>query len=217
MSIGRDWKAKNPDVYTGRMLERDAFGDPKPGKLFEQYLRQLADTRGYVTRRQAMDLVRSFTEQDPNNPEKPFAKDLRIEVCSALRLPVPAWDSVRFYSSVDTPLDTFHKTDGWLEYVDPRSDEKVVVTLDVTQRKNKGDEWMESVMDESLAYRGADELIVNPAVNHNDAHFEEQVEWYAKRVADKLKQRMTERGLRMPIPFPLQRRLSPKTEIRPSK
>ena len=48
--------------------------------------RLAADERGYVTYNKALELVRTFSQEDPTNPQKPFAKELRLAVIEALDL-----------------------------------------------------------------------------------------------------------------------------------
>jgi len=218
----RDWRPqKREGMREGRRVELDTFGAVRKTADFDYVMRQLADRRGYVTFRQAMDLVRSYTRQDPTRPEKPFAKELRQDVCEFMRLPVPAWDSVRFYTAIDTPLDRFHHTDGWIEYVDPRSGERAFVTMDVTLDPAKIHEWISATQAQE-EYFGANIVVMNPA-DQGDDYFDRQVREYAQLVASRLSARMQESGLRRPIPFPSAGRrvvdipAAGKTKNRPSR
>ena len=88
-----------------------------------------------------MQLARQFSPYDPTNPNKPFARDIRIafqdllENAKALR--EEDRDLIRFFTAVGTPLDKFHGVDGWLEYLDPKDRKRYFATFDFTKNPNK--------------------------------------------------------------------------------
>ncbi|MDO8430076.1 MAG: hypothetical protein Q7S73_01790 [bacterium] len=95
----------------------------------------------YMRFRTAMELARQFSPYDPTNPDKPFARDIRIAfqdlLESAGALKEEDRDLVRFFTAVGTPLDKFHGVDGWLEYLDPKDRKRYFATFDFTKNPNK--------------------------------------------------------------------------------
>lgn len=125
------------DYYSGRMNERDVLGEFKSTLEGVKAFRAEAGERGYITRGRAIELVRQFTKDDPTNPAKPFAKELRLAVIDELGLEDDeVMDRIRFYSAVGTPLDVFHGIDGWIEFF-PDDGFPRMVTLDVTMDPGK--------------------------------------------------------------------------------
>lgn len=91
----------NPqEFYSGRMLERDMFGDGRfmQNPAFVAKYRALARRDGYISFRDALQLVREHHPGDPTNPKKEFSRELRLAVCDALKLPEEELDRVKVYS-----------------------------------------------------------------------------------------------------------------------
>lgn len=132
--MGKFDNPKGPrDFYSGRMNEQDVFGEFKPTKEGLNAFRAEARENGYITRERAIELIRQYTKEDPTNPSKPFAKELRLAVIDQLGLEDDEdLDRIRFYSAVGTPLDVFHGVDGWIEFCS-ETGFPIMVTLDVTK------------------------------------------------------------------------------------
>jgi hypothetical protein len=126
--------------YSGTELEADIFGKPKFAKAYEEAYKKAAAERGYLPYGRAQEIIREFYPEDPTNPKKEFAKDLRLEICDRLELDEEEADCVKFYSAVGTALDRFHGVDGWFE-IDLDSEEfgtlHAEVTMDATKRPDK--------------------------------------------------------------------------------
>ncbi|MBI4437849.1 hypothetical protein HY631_02765 [Candidatus Uhrbacteria bacterium] len=125
------------DFYSGRLNERDVLGEFRGTSEYGAAFREAANERGYVTYDRAMELVRRYSSEDPLNPKKPFARELRLAVLDELGFEEDAdTDRVKFYSAVGTPLDVFHGVDAWIELVTQRG-RRHAVTLDVTMNPGK--------------------------------------------------------------------------------
>jgi hypothetical protein len=119
------------------MNERDVLGEFRPTREGVQAFRAAADERGYITHARSMELIRQFSMEDPTNPAKPFAKELRLAVIDELGLEEDAdLDRIRYYSAVGTALDHFHGVDAWMEFV-PEHGRPAVVTMDATMNPDK--------------------------------------------------------------------------------
>ena len=130
------------ESYFGRELETDIFGKPKFATEYSAALKRYArdSKNGFLPYEVAQQLIREFYLDDPTDPSKEFAKDLRLEVCERFELDDDEADAVKFYSAVGTPLDLFHGVDAWME-IDLGDDRRgrfhVEVTLDATLNASK--------------------------------------------------------------------------------
>ena len=97
------------DGYTGHLFEEEVLG----------YC--LAICRGYVTWRDALELVRK------NQPraKTPVAVSLEREISRQLGA------AVHFFTAVRSPLDVYHGVDGLFEF------HGVMVTIDLTMNSHK--------------------------------------------------------------------------------
>ncbi len=180
----------SPDIsrgYTGRMHETDLFGslkiDPNARKRYEQLYERFKQPDGYVNYNRSMDLVRrSYPEGEEVNPDKEFAKDLRLEVLDIFEIPDDQADSIRFFSAVGTPLDVFHGVDAWIEVSDPDQG-RVEVTLDASLKPDKVQEGYKA------------DVIVGDIPDPSDPDYLKKVEEYAQIIADILAQRIYERHI----------------------
>lgn len=94
----------------------------------------------YLTFNHALDVARRFQTDDPLNPQKELARDLRLEVADMLDLTDEAdLERIRFYSSADTPLDWYHGTDCFMEYAD-KNGKTHLFRFDLTENPQKTDE-----------------------------------------------------------------------------
>ncbi len=166
------------EFYSGRMNEADVFGRFRPTPEFAAAFRAKAKENGYVGYEAALDLVRQYGQQDPLNPDKPFANELRQAVIEALELETEQeMDRVRFYSAIGTPADKWHGIDGWIEYQTPQG-RKIIVTVDVTQNPNK-DVWKADVIIPG---------VTNPS--ENEDRFIKEAEQYGKEVVSHIEERL---------------------------
>jgi len=115
-------------------LERDVFGTFNQTKEFKEAFQELATDTGYAPYEQAMSIIREHYPGDPENPEKEFANDLRLEILDLLG---PTATDVQFYTAVGTALDHFHGIDAWVEIKYPERKSAEIITLDVTLNKDK--------------------------------------------------------------------------------
>ncbi|MBI5793623.1 hypothetical protein HZA87_00855 [Candidatus Uhrbacteria bacterium] len=163
------------DFYSGRFNERDVLGEFRSNAAGLRALQDEAGERGYIARGRAIDLIRQHTQEDPTNPRKPFAKELRLAVIDELGLEEDDdLDRIRFYSAVGTPLDVFHGVDGWIEFV-PEKGSIQMITLDV-------------MLDPGKVSHKADVIVQQfPDPVEDEVAFLEAVEGYASEVADRLR------------------------------
>ena len=154
-------------MYSGRELELDLIGKPRWPKEYVTALRGVANEKGYVRRDIGMDLIRRFTPDDPTNPPKDFARELRLAVLEALGL--PDGDELGFYSAVGTPVDVFHGVDAWVDLAytpvgHPDQVRHAVATIDATLRAEK------------LAEGHKADLIVPDMPSESDPRYLEMIE-----------------------------------------
>ena len=172
-----DWRTG--DHYTGREFERDIFGTFRITPAYQRALREAKEKaaregRSVVPYHIAERLVTEHYGGDPTNSDRPFAKDLRIEVCDALGLESETeLDRVKIYSAVGTPLD-LHGIDALVRYDDGRL--VVDVTLDATLDPHK------------FVYKA--DFIISEIAAPEEADFESQVDGWAEKVGTLLKQRL---------------------------
>lgn len=164
------------EFYSGRLSESDMFGDFQTTPEGVKAFKVVAGERGYIARGQAIELIRKHTKEDPTNPTKPFANEIRLAVAEELGLEDDEdLDRLRFYSAVGTPLDVFHGVDGWIEFHMEGGASRIVtmdVTLDPGKTEHKADVIVHAVPDPS----------------ENEKQFMELVyEEYAPQIADKLR------------------------------
>lgn len=165
---------------TGNLFEDQSIGVVKTQS--PEYQKELAQVRqeeagqgmkgGYIRFRKAVELAKKFQPYDPTNPNKPFARDLRIEVLD--KMIERGWigeteedqDRVKFYTASGTPLDTLHSADAFVEFED-KNGKVHRVTFDLTMNPNK------------RAYK--DNIVVHELP---DPNLEEELEEYNKTVKD---------------------------------
>lgn len=133
-------RKKSPEsFYSGRELEYDLFGTMDTSNLgYQKALGQVADSRGYVKRKEAMELVKKFQSQDPTNPRKDFLRELRNALLEIFSLvDEKEMDRVKAYTALGSPhltsLDFWHGTDAFITY--DEDGKEYAVTLDASQRK----------------------------------------------------------------------------------
>ncbi|MDE2001292.1 MAG: hypothetical protein KGI60_01845 [Patescibacteria group bacterium] len=91
----------------------------------------------YVRFKSALKLAKEYQPYDPTNPDKPFARDIRIALQDALGLTAEEeMDRVKFYTAARSPLDLFHGVDAFVEYTD-ESGNTARATFDLTLNPNK--------------------------------------------------------------------------------
>lgn len=155
----------NPEKhgYTGRMFERDFIGSVKKDNAYYDALADWArfeaaqkmrgkfedmprpdispenEKNTYLSFNHSLDIAKRFQDDDPLNPQKELARDLRLEVADMLGLMEEEdLERIRFYSSTDTPLDWYHGTDCFVEYVD-KNGEAHLFRFDLTENPQKSD------------------------------------------------------------------------------
>lgn len=138
---------RGPSVerYSGRELELDLLGKPKFSREFLAAMRAISRENGYVYRDAGMEVIRRHYPEDPTNPTKDFARELRMAVLDELGL--EDGNELGFYSAVGTPIDIFHGTDGWINLAyrpvgasRETAARHAIVTLDATLNQSKLEE-----------------------------------------------------------------------------
>ena len=125
---------------TGRLYEERMLGKPNLNAEFWERERKLPrNERGrYRSDEDIYRLVSEYQEDEQGRPVmEQFAIDLADEVRDALGLREGEADSVRFYTSVKSPIDAKLGVDGWFEFADPDTKRTVRVTLDTTLNPRK--------------------------------------------------------------------------------
>lgn len=184
--------------YLGPEYERDLIGamktdDPDYRRELTG-LQRIASARGYRPRqgnslpfREAAEITKKFQPEDMTNPQKDFARELRLALAEKLELEKDEdMNRLGFYTAVGGPLDA-HGIDGFfvLHYADKEGRLKECVTsFDVTRNPNK---------DEAAK---ADLLIGGDIADPSDADFKEEeylakISEYADKIAEIFKGKMS--------------------------
>ena len=117
----------------GTEFEWDIFGavDTKNPE-YQKELAKVAKPNEFVFFRDAIRLVKKFQPHDPGNPERPFARELRMEIIEQLDLlEEKDMDKVKFYTAIGTPLDKWHSIDGFFE-IEQENGPPIMITLEAT-------------------------------------------------------------------------------------
>lgn len=177
MVAKRRREMRSTEYYSGRMYERDVLGPCQATEEGFEVFKKIAEERDYVSYEESMELIRCYSAPDPTNPEKPFAKELRLAIIESLGITDDSVaDRVKFYSSVGTPFDKLHGVDGWVEFDPGEEEEPIVVTMDVTLDRTK-DEHKADVIVRSV-----------PDPSENEDQFLALVyAYYGPKFAEKLK------------------------------
>ena len=114
--------------YTGRLLEEESFGRP---------LLSEDEKKRYMKYKEAMNLVKDKQAFEPGDPDPRFANDLHASIAEKLKL--DDYGKLKFFSSVDSPLDYYHGVDAFFE-VEGKDGKKRIVTIDISgnSKKDKG-------------------------------------------------------------------------------
>ena len=112
---------------TGKIIEAELFGGTreKEGRRHN----------GYLTYASSLEVVKATQgNNDPTDPEWPFANDLHATI--AQELCPDAYDQLKFYTAIGSPLDFYHGVDGVIEFSVEGGD-ALLVTIDVTTNPEK--------------------------------------------------------------------------------
>jgi hypothetical protein len=137
--------------YLGPEYEFDLVGSIKTDDpAYRQELaafQEKVKARGYQPKqanslpfREAVEITKKFQPGDPTNPQKDFAREIRLALAERLGLETDEdMNRLKFYTSVGGPLDR-HGIDGFFtfSYVDEEGHQKECgVSFDVTRNPNK--------------------------------------------------------------------------------
>lgn len=113
---------RSENIYKAFLLGRVRHEDPE----YLPTLRALgAGPDGFLPLRKALELAKKFqpfdpdthAPQDPTNPKKAFPNALRLAIADKLGLVEKKdLDRLRYYTTVESPLDTFHATNCVIEF-----------------------------------------------------------------------------------------------------
>jgi|GEM_PF-1148674 len=127
--------------YTGRMAEADLLGEVRIS--MPEYIaafRKRSAEGGYVKYADAIELAKRFQPADPTNPDKDFARELRMAIADRLIadgvITEAERDRVKYFTAVKTPLDILHGVDAFVE-LDRPNGRPERVTLDLSLRDEK--------------------------------------------------------------------------------
>lgn len=179
---GPNFERLSQNRYSGKEYEFDLVGEIKiDDPAYKQELAKLQEAvraRGYQPKRsdslpfrEAVELTKKFQPGDPTNPQKDFAREIRLALAEKLGLENDQeMNRLKFYTSVGSPLDA-HGIDGFFtfSYIDAQGYPKeCVVSFDVTRNPDK---------DETLR---ADLLIGGDIPDPSDQGFNEKE--YLKKI-----------------------------------
>lgn len=143
-------------------------------------------TNGCITPEKAMDLARKFQPFDSTNPNKPFARDIKISLLDLMigKGLIPNnekdQDRIKFYTASQTPLDTFHGIDAFIEFED-LDGKKYTVSFDLTLNPRKGGYKSDIVVAE----------LPDPNIKENRLSYLAAIENYAQKALELIEMRMS--------------------------
>src|SRR3989344_1859536 len=132
-------------IFEWQYINKVDIQNPKYQKALHQAQEEESkegQENGYLRFKKSVELVKEFQPFDPLNPDKPFARDIRISLIDLLI--GKGWiedteedmDRGKFYTAVGTPLDKFHSADAFIEYQD-KNGKTYRVTIDLTLNPHK--------------------------------------------------------------------------------
>lgn len=172
--------------YSGRYLEQDIFGKLKVSKAYteaENLLTAEINKRGngrFIESDEMRDLIKEHYLDDPTNPRKEFAQDVRFEIADQLEFGTDEeMDSLKFYTAVESLYDTLSGVDAWVE-VDLGEGRVAEVRLDATLNPNKNSQNAKA------------DIVIRkvPRSSHGEDEYLKIVEGYGKKIASLLQKRM---------------------------
>lgn len=139
----------------------------------------------YLNMSDSIELVKKTQEDNPMNPKKEFARDLRLEAAELLELESDDdLNRVRVYGAVETPLDIKHGTDGFIEYDDDRG-KTHIYRFDLTANPVKSED----------KFNKNGSLIIGeiPDPQHETKQYLEKVAEVAKEIVEQFKEEENEK------------------------
>ena len=111
---------KKKNGYTGKLFEGETLGKCIVHWISDRQWDPIS----------SMELARKNQPwEDPSDPDLRVANDLHASVAIAMGL--VDWEELCLFTSIGTPLDSFHGIDGWFEF------RGRVLTMDVTTNEQK--------------------------------------------------------------------------------
>lgn len=169
------------EFSSGRNYEYACFGDANVNDEFRAAWAKIPKTsEGRLQRLEDLyDLVRKAQTGDPKDPQKGFARDVRLAIADELELDDKAMDSLKFYTSIGTPLDLLG-VDGFFEVEDETTGRRYRVTMDVTMNKGKVEDG-----------HRADVIIGEVTdISESEEGYLREVDSYGKRIADVMRKKI---------------------------
>lgn len=190
--------------YFGKEYEFDLLGKiDTENPLFQAELEKLqkaAISRGYHPKqadslpfREAVELSKKFQPADPTNPQKDFAREMRLALAEKLGLESDQdMDRLKFYTSVGGPLDA-HGIDGFISFVCPMGENRereVMVSFDITKNPDKEE-----------AIKAADLLIGGDIPDTSDEDYKEGeylkvIDGYARQISQIIQEKTQQQSWR---------------------
>lgn len=116
---------------TGGIVEEELFGK----SLYEKETHLDMEHYEYFSKRNSFEVLKDMQPfDDPTEPDPDFANAVHCYVFEGLEIDAK---DLRFYTAVKSPLDRFHKVDGWFEIGEGRK--TTMVTVDLTLNPKKGE------------------------------------------------------------------------------
>ncbi len=121
--------------YSGTEHEYSLFGEIRmDDPAVKSAMRELGSESGYLKYHDSIELAKRFQPGSPDNPSKPFLRDILFgvqDVFDDLGLDV----RVGAFTAVGSPLDKYHGADAFLTF--DVGGKEFIVTLDATLNPDK--------------------------------------------------------------------------------
>lgn len=144
------FRFENKGSYSGLEYEFDLVGrinieDPNYWKELERLQKAAVDQyKGWHPAKkdslpfnEAVEFTKKFQPWDPTNPDKDFARELRLAIAEQLGLKTDDdFERLKFYTSAGGPLD-MHYIDGFVTFQPLGENREFAVTFDVTKNPEK--------------------------------------------------------------------------------
>ncbi|MBU1705151.1 hypothetical protein KKG19_00260 [Patescibacteria group bacterium] len=178
----------------GKLYERDALGAPKlDAKAFKFFSEFFANKRRWMPIDQILEKVHQFYENDPLNPERPYAKELLNKITELENTDNEKPKTIKFYTTVDIKGIDTGGVDAFFEMENEKGD-FVTAPIDITLMDAQT-KMEKRIAKEIEADRPSNDnldviYIDQVPIKKTDLHYKEAIEYYAKKIHEKLKSKM---------------------------
>lgn len=178
----------------GKLYERDALGTPKLSTEAFKFFKEFFDNkRRWMPIDQILENVHQFYENDPLNPERPYAKELLEKITGLENTDNENPKTIKFYTTVDIQGIDTGGVDAFFEMENDQGD-FVTAPIDITlmDAQTKMEKRVEKdIVAGRPSNDNRDVLVIDRVpINKGEVYYEEALEYYAQKIHEILKNKM---------------------------